>query len=165
MFSSRRRYTRLSRSIARAALLLAASAVLFGAEASLPSGDDFGNGITLAATRPLSEVMAEPERYTEEPVLVRARISDVCQRKGCWTILREGESTVRVRFKDYGFFLPKGISGREALVEGVVTIRTMSEREARHFAAETRGGKPEEIHGPQHEIGFVATGVRVLSAS
>ncbi|MGB0618318.1 MAG: DUF4920 domain-containing protein [Myxococcota bacterium] len=165
MLSSRRPHARLWRSFARAVLLLAASAALSGADAPLPSGDDFGEGITLAAARSLSEVMAEPERYTDEPILVRARISDVCQRKGCWTILREGESTVRVRFKDYGFFLPKEISGREALVEGVVAIRTMSEREARHFAAETRGGKPEEIDGPQREIGFVATGVRVLPAS
>lgn len=160
-------------SIARATLLIIAAAALIGADApppvgddaSLPSGDDFGGGITLAATQSLSAVMAEPERHTDAPVVVRARISDVCQRKGCWTILREGESTVRVRFKDYGFFLPKDISGREALVEGVVTIRTMSEREARHFASETRGGKPDEIHGPQREIGFVATGVRVLPAS
>ena len=165
MFFSRRRLARLPRSIARASLLLAASSALFGADGPLPAGDDFGDGITLAAMRPLSEVMAEPERYTDAPILVRARISDVCQRKGCWTILREGESTVRVRFMNYGFFLPKEISGREALVEGVVTIRTMSEREARHFAAETRGGKPDEIHGPQREIGFVATGVRVLPTS
>ena len=135
---------------------------LIGSGAALPEGDEFGAGITLGAARPLSKVMASPETHTDTPVLVRARISEVCQQKGCWTILREGETTVRVRFKDYGFFLPKDISGREVLVEGVVRIRTMSEREARHFAGETRGGKPDEIHGPQREIGFVATGVRVL---
>ena len=133
-----------------------------GAGQALPSGKDFGAGITLEAPLALSRGMLQPEDHTETPVLVRGRISDVCQRKGCWTILREGDSIVRVRFKDYGFFLPGDISGQEALVEGVVTIRTMSEREARHLAAETRGGKPDEVDGPQHEIGFVATGVRVL---
>ncbi|MCR9095158.1 MAG: DUF4920 domain-containing protein [bacterium] len=150
---------RLARALLRAVLL---TLLVAGAARALPPGDDFGAGITLDATQPLSQVMAEPTRHTEDAVLVRARISDVCQRKGCWTILRDEDTTVRVRFADYGFFLPKDVSGREALVEGRVTIRTMSEREARHFAEETKGGRPEEIHGPQQEVGFVATGVRIL---
>lgn len=145
--------------LVRAALLVLLATSIARA---LPPGEDFGAGITLEAAQALSRVMAEPNRHTEDPVLVRARISEVCQRKGCWTILREGDSAVRVRFADYGFFLPKDVSGREALVEGRVTIRTLSEREARHFAEETRGGRPEEIQGPQREIGFVATGVRIL---
>ena len=148
-----------ARALIRAVLL---ALLVAGAARALPPGDDFGAGITLDAAQTLSRVMAEPTRHTEDPVLVRARISDVCQRKGCWTILREEDTTIRVRFADYGFFLPKDVSGREALVEGRVTIRTMSEREARHFAEETAGGRPEEIHGPQREVGFVATGVRIL---
>ena len=138
---------------------------MLAASDSLPAGEDFGAGIRLSKSVTLSSVLAEPAAYAEAPVLVRARVSDVCQKKGCWTLLRDGEQTVRVRFKDYGFFLPKDISGREALVEGVVTIRTISQREARHYAEESRDGRPESIRGPQTEIGFVATGVRVLPPS
>ena len=148
----------------RLALLLGLALSLLGAAESLPEGSDFGAELTLGKVRSLAAVLAKPEAFAQTPVLVRARIADVCQKKGCWTILRDGERSVRVRFKDYGFFLPKDIQGREALVEGVVTVRTLSEREARHYAEESRDGNPKSIHGPQREVGFLATGVRVLAA-
>ena len=147
----------------QAVLSVAIGLASLAAGEPLPEGEDFGAGITLSSAKPLAAVLAAPESFAEEPVLVRGRISDVCQRKGCWTILREGEKFVRVRFRDYAFFVPRDIQGREALVEGVVTVRTLSQREARHYAEETPGGKPETIVGPQREIGFVATGVRVLA--
>ena len=74
------------------------------------------------------------------------------------------DAFVRVRFHDYGFFLPQDVLGADALVEGRATLRTLSEREARHLAAESRGGNPDAIEGPQRELGFVATGVRVLTS-
>ena len=67
-----------------------------------------------------------------------------------------------VRFHDYGFFLPKDAMGVRAQLEGIAEIRTLSENEARHYAAESRDGDPDSIEGPQREIGFVATGVRLL---
>jgi len=149
----------------RTMLIAVLGLVLVAASDPLPDGDDFGAAFRLTSPVSLVSVLADPDAFKENPVLIRARISDVCQRKGCWTILREGEQTVRVRFKDYGFFLPKNISGREALVEGVVTIRTLSEREARHYEEEAKDGQPKSIQGPQDEVGFLATGVRVLPAS
>ena len=44
----------------------------------------------------------------------RGRVADVCRRKGCWTILRDGDTQVRVRFKGYSFFVPTDSQGREA---------------------------------------------------
>jgi hypothetical protein len=130
----------------------------------LPPGRDFGAGLSLGKTTPLATVLAAPERYAADPVLVRGRLSDLCTKKGCWTVLADGASHVRVRFHDYGFFLPPDALGAEALVEGVADIRTLSEREARHIAAESSGGDPDAVAGPQREVGFVATGVRLLPA-
>lgn len=136
--------------------LLAASA---GAEAPF---EGFGSELTLSEPTALADVMRAPERYAERPILLRGKLADVCQKKGCWTILKDGEAHVRVRFKDYGFFLPKDSVGREAWAEGVVTVRTISEKEARHYEAESRGGDPGSIHGPQREVAFTASGVRIL---
>lgn len=127
-----------------------------------PPGEHFGAGLTLAEPTSLAEVLASPERFAREPVLVRGRVSEVCQRKGCWTILRDGEARVRVRFADYAFFLPRDCVGADAWVEGTVSVRTLSEKEARHLEGERVGGEPEAIHGPQREVGFVATGVRLV---
>jgi len=110
-------------------------------------------------------VLAAPERYADGPVLVSGRIAEVCQRKGCWTILRDGEASLRVRFQDYGFFLPKDCQGDEAFVEGRLQVRTLSETEARHYAEETPGGDPASIVGPQREVGFLATGVRLSTSN
>ena len=142
------------------ALLLGAGAGA-GSEA-LPGGRDFGARLTLEQTTPLRALLAAPERYTEQPVLLRGRLTDLCTKKGCWTVLADGDATVRVRFLDYGFFLPRDALGARALVQGVASVRTLSEREARHIASESRGGDPDAIQGPQRELGFVASGVRLL---
>ena len=132
------------------------------AEAPAPAPvQDFGAGITLDEPTPLGRLLESPERYASEKVLVSGRLTEVCQRKGCWTLLQDGDAQVRVRFLDYGFFLPKDSAGRQAWVEGRVTVRTLSESEARHYESERPGGDPQRIRGPQREVGFVASGVRL----
>ena len=128
--------------------------------ASDESAEVFGLAPTLEDTTPLATLLAAPEDYVERTVAVRAEVHEVCQKKGCWTILRDGDAFVRVRFADYAFFVPKDSRGRTALAQGSLTVRTLSEREARHYAAETAGGDPNAIEGPQREVGFLATGVR-----
>jgi hypothetical protein len=132
--------------------------------AELPEGDDYGAGITLSELSDFEDVLARPEHYAGSPVLIRGRISDVCQRKGCWTVLSQGDEQVRVRFKDYGFFLPRDCSGKQAYVEGLVAVETLSEKMARHYAAESRKEDPSAITGPQRVVGFTASGVRIVAA-
>jgi hypothetical protein len=128
----------------------------------LPAGDDFGAPIGLAAPTRLSQVVEDPDAYAGRPVLLQGTVSDVCQRKGCWTVLRDGDAHVRIRFKDYGFFLPKDATGRAIYAEGTVDVKTLSEDEARHYEEESRDGKPDEVTGPRREVGFTASGVRLL---
>ena len=73
-------------------------------------------------------------------MLISGRLTDLCTKKGCWTVITDDGVTMRVRFQDYGFFLPKDALGSDALVEGVVVSRTVSAREARHIASESQGG-------------------------
>jgi hypothetical protein len=129
---------------------------------ALPEGDDFGAALTLAQPTPLEQIMRDPERFAGETVLIHGRVSDVCQRKGCWTVIREDGEHVRVQFQDYGFFLPKDCVGAEAYAQGSVSVVTLSEREARHYEAESRGGDPSRIDGPQREVTFTAMGVRLV---
>jgi hypothetical protein len=146
------------------ALLAIATLASLGAELppEIPDGRDFGAGLTLERPTALAEVLRAPERFAEEPILLHGRISDVCQRKGCWTILRDGADQVRVRFRDYGFFLPTDSTGAEAFVEGVIRVETLSEKAARHYEAESRDGDPDAVTGPRREVGVVASGVRLI---
>ena len=128
------------------------------------AGAELGAGITLDEVTPLADLVARPADFSDRPVLVRGRMADVCQVKGCWTILQAGDARVRVRFADYGFFVPTDSVGAEALAEGRVEVVALSEDEARHYAAESRGGDPDAIDGPVREVSFVATGVRLVPA-
>ncbi len=133
-------------------------------ETAIPPGEDFGEGLTLNRIADFGDVLHHPESYAGQRVLIRARVYDVCQKKGCWMVLRDGDSQVRVRFKDYGFFVPKDCTGQLAYVEGVVKAEKISEKTARHYAKESGRRDPSEIHGPQQVVSFVATGVRLVSS-
>ena len=131
-------------------------------EREIAAGEDFGAGLTLSHLSSLADVVAHPERYADEPILVRGRVAEVCQHRGCWAVLSAGDANLRIRFKDYGFFLPKDCSGKQAYAEGVVTLETESEETARHHASESRDGDPSAIRAPQQGVGFTASGVRLV---
>ena len=75
-----------------------------------------------------------------------AIVTDVCKSKGCWMKLnlKNGEE-VMVKFKDYGFFVPKeGMEDKQTVFEGIAYIDTLSVDMLRHYA-EDEGLSLEEI--------------------
>ncbi|MEM6262071.1 MAG: DUF4920 domain-containing protein [Bacteroidota bacterium] len=90
-------------------------------------------------------------------------VENVCQVKGCWMTLKMAdEQTMRVRFKDYGFFVPKDGSGKQAIIEGDVFYDTTTVEVLRHYAVD--GGMTEEEAAakytePEIAVSFEATGV------
>ena len=105
--------------------------------------------------------MKDPDAWSGKTVKTEGTVSAVCQEKGCWMVLKSGEKSVRVRFKDYAFFVPKDAAGATAVLEGVFTVKTVPEATAKHYAEETPGGKPAEIKGDQKELSFLASGVEL----
>ena len=106
---------------------------------------------------------------------VRGTVVEVCQKKGCWMTLQpagtaadeDAVATVEpytVRFKDYGFFMPKTLSGSEVVVEGVAHTAVTPVEELRHYAEDAGKSAAEiaAITAPREEVSFEATGVRVL---
>lgn len=92
-----------------------------------------------------------------------SNIKEVCSKKGCWMKLPagEGDETVMVRFKDYGFFMPLDSQGKEVIVEGKAFVKETSVEELRHYA-EDAGKSAEEIAKitePKLEMAFEASGV------
>lgn len=89
-------------------------------------------------------------------------IKEVCTKKGCWMTmdLPNGES-MRVTFKDYGFFIPIDSQGFPVVLQGVATLEETDVAALQHFAKD-QGKSPEEIAAitePKREITFEATGV------
>lgn len=90
-------------------------------------------------------------------------VNSVCKMKGCWMELDlpDNEKDPMIKFKDYGFFVPKDIEGREVIVEGLAFIEEVSVEDRKHFA-EDAGKTAEEIEAinePEKSLGFLAHGV------
>lgn len=100
-------------------------------------------------------------------VTVKGKVEAVCQAKGCWMNIRgeqAGTEEMVVKFKDYGFFVPKDISGREVVMQGKAYREITPVDELRHLA-EDAGKSAEEvatITEPKVELKFMANGVRLL---
>jgi hypothetical protein len=93
-----------------------------------------------------------------------AKVISVCQAKGCWmTLSLEDGNEVMVKFKDYGFFMPKDIAGKEIIVNGKAFVNEVSVDEQRHYA-EDAGKTTDEIASiiePKKTFSFEADGVLV----
>jgi hypothetical protein len=91
-----------------------------------------------------------------------AKVDEVCQAKGCWMKVDLGNNQqVMVKFKDYGFFVPKNIAGKEVVMNGVAYVEEVSVDEQRHYA-EDGGASAEEIAAiaePKKTLSFLADGV------
>jgi hypothetical protein len=123
----------------------------------------YGGEITLDETLPLAEAVENLDAYAETPVLVSGEIADVCNSKGCWMVVKDGDAEVRVRFVDYSFFVPWESTGKAVRVEGTLRKQTVSEEVARHWAEEAKEPrvKPEDIHGEQEIIMMMASAVLI----
>lgn len=90
-------------------------------------------------------------------------VKEVCQKKGCWMKVEMGKEEAMVRFKDYAFFMPKDIAGKEIIVAGKAYVEEMSVEDQRHYA-EDGGATPEEIAAitaPKRTLAFEANGVLI----
>lgn len=96
---------------------------------------------------------------------VKGTIVQTCAAKGCWmkVAMIDGD-TLRITFKDYGFFVPKsGMEGKEVVFEGVAKNDVTSVETLQHFAKD--GGASDEeiatITEAKNEINFIASGVMI----
>jgi hypothetical protein len=97
---------------------------------------------------------------------VEGEVKAVCQAAGCWmTINLENGETMRVTFKDYGFFVPKDIAGTNVVFKGKPEVTTTSVSDLKHYAADAGKSKAEidAITEPEIALTFVADGVLVPS--
>jgi hypothetical protein len=145
--------------------LLALASIGYSQEpVSAEKGITYGEGATADSAIGVSELekSLEKNKFTGK---VTGKVTDVCLEKGCWMkIERPNGEKVMVKFKDYGFFMPKNIVGKDVVLDGEATIKETSVKQLQHYAKDA--GKSEEevkkIKAPKKELVFVAKGVLVL---
>lgn len=97
--------------------------------------------------------------------VVTGTVESVCKVKGCWVNIASTSNpemeSMFVKFKDYGFFLPKDIEGKTITLKGQAYREVTSVDELRHYA-EDEGLSEDEINAitePKQELKFMASGV------
>lgn len=96
---------------------------------------------------------------------ITGKVVEVCLEKGCWMkIEKSNGEKLMVKFKDYGFFMPKNIVGKDVVLDGEATVKEVSVKQLRHYAEDAGKSKEEiqKIKEPKKELQFIAKGVLVL---
>jgi hypothetical protein len=132
------------------------------AQDALPSTGSFGESIDKKGAIPVKKLPQKLEDDQALDIKLKGTVTEVCQAKGCWMTIDIGDGeTMRVKFKDYGFFVPKDAAGKTAIMHGVAKKEEVSVDELKHLA-EDAGQSEAEINAitePQVELTFVADGV------
>ncbi len=127
----------------------------------------FGDKITDVNVLPKVKIIETYKNLKAgDTVIVKfiAKVNEVCQAKGCWMRLDIGDSEAMVKFKDYGFFMPKNIADKEVIVHGKAFVAEVSIEEQRHYA-EDAGKSEEEITAiiqVERTLSFEADGVLLI---
>lgn len=122
----------------------------------------FGKKISEAEAMAVSEVNGQLGSKDSVRIKLRGEVKACCQMKGCWMTMQTGkDEEMMVRFKDYGFFVPKNSAGMEAVVDGWAYRTLVPVDELRHYAEDAGKSKEEieKITEPEEQITFIAEGV------
>lgn len=132
----------------------AASTVHYGAPFSIADAP-----ITLASAL---ETCADGEKVCK----VEGTIERVCQSKGCWFVIAAPgvEVPVRIKMKDYGFFVPRNSAGAAVVFEGVLKREEIPQAVAQHYAndeAAAGTAPPRVVTGPESTYEFTISAAEV----
>jgi hypothetical protein len=144
--------------------VLLAFAVYAQEPVSATKGVTYGAGTTAEGVIPVSDIdkKLENDKFTGK---VSGKVVEVCQEKGCWMkVEKTNGETMMVKFKDYKYFMPKDIVGKDVVLDGEASVKEVPVKQLQHYAKDA--GKSEEeikkIKEPKKELQFVAKGVLVL---
>jgi hypothetical protein len=144
----------------------AIASIGFAQDSDAIAGQAFGEGVKKGNIVPATEVNAKLGDATKAEMKVSGEVVTVCKKKGCFMKLKmsDGE-TMFVKFKDYGFFMPKDIEGKTVVVDGFAERKVTSVEDLKHYAEDAKKS-PEEIAKitePKKEIVFEAKGAVIVN--
>lgn len=114
------------------------AAWLFLLVSTAAAAASYGDKMPEGAAADIGAAVSAPDAGERTGKFV-GRITQVCQKEGCWLVIESDGKAARVRTKDHAFVVPKDSKGT-AIVFGVLSPIEMSAKEAKHLS-EDAGGK------------------------
>ena len=110
----------------------------------------------------LAALLKDPSASEGKAIALEGKVRKACEKKGCWMELAGDDKGpgVRVTFKDYGFFVPLDSAGSTVKIEGVISVKELSEDRVKHYEGEgatIARGKD----GKAREVQLVASGLEL----
>jgi len=133
------------------ASLMLMSPLALAADYGEPMPEGEAIGVAVAAADPAAYTTGEPAKFS-------GRITQVCQKKGCWVVLEQDGASARVMAKDHGFEVPRDASG-PAVAYGILQEEPISEEHARHLVEDDGAAPPAA-----RELRIVATSISLPEA-
>jgi len=122
--------------------------------------EHFGAPFAVAQAVPAATVLADPGAHASGPVRVRGELTQVCQKAGCWAVVRDDAGhDIRVTMADHAFGIDKDTVGRACDIEGRLIDKAVDPARLEHYASEGATAHPEA--GREHAWELVATAVAV----
>lgn len=132
--------------------------------APVAPGQTYGAAITPEGAVPMTALPTALGTRDSAQVKLTGKASAVCQAKGCWMTLPTADGKqMRVRFRDYAFFVPKDLSGHDVVVSGWAYRSTVPKADLQHYAKDA-GKSDQEIAAitkDEQQLTFMADGVLV----
>ncbi|MEX0966121.1 MAG: DUF4920 domain-containing protein [Bacteroidia bacterium] len=125
-------------------------------------GEYYGEKFDISKAQSVDQMVKRVLKKGSYQTTVKGTVKEVCQKKGCWMkLVQQKDEDVMVTFKDYGFFVPKDISGETIYMHGTASLDTVDVATLQHYA-EDAGKSQEEIDQitePDVQMAFKADGV------
>lgn len=116
----------------------------------------FGKGAAFEKVKPISEVLAHPEKYLQEEVTVAGTIIEVCAKRGCWMKLASDKKfqNLTIKVNDGEIVFPLTARGKQAAARGKLQAIQLTREQAleyyRHMAEESKKPfDPTQVKGPE----------------
>jgi hypothetical protein len=144
-------------------LFLAVTAISFAGETKL------GKPLTQQQQVAIADLAAKPADFAGKTVQVKGKVSEVCEKMGCWMMLVDPatKASIKIKVKDGEMVFPTTAIGKLAVAEGKLAKIEMTKDEAiaqaKHLAEE-KGRKfdPASVKGPVTVYQIQGTGAVVL---
>ena len=113
----------------------------------------------------LEAILQRPQEYIGKTGLISGYVRQACSKKGCWMEISASSDpkakSCRVKFKDYGFFVPLDAGGTTVRLAATAAMKIVSKEYVDHYEAEGGSFADKNPDGTANEIQLLATGVEL----
>lgn len=137
---------------------MTAAAVFLVAVLGFSAEVRLGKPLTQKKLIAIQQLVEKPDAYVGKTVQVKGKVTDVCQKMGCWMMIADPASgkAVKVKVEDGVIVFPKDAAGKTAIAEGQFT-KTELTREQAIAQAEHEA----EANGRKFDPSTIKSGVTV----